>query len=152
MNKILVLLASILIFSGCQSLSEPDNLDLNWYFAPMYARQLKTKSEDPKVYFNIVRLKIYTRATKIYRTNKNLKDEGTVFVEFSLNGNGEVERVEIIEQDSTESKALREIALEAVLKSSPFPRFYKTMGQKVINYNMEIDFAHEMEKKQICNK
>lgn len=152
MNKIIFVSLAVFILSGCQTFSEPDNIDLNWVYAPAFARRLKTKPNDPKVYFNIIRFKILTRAAKIYFVDKKLKDVGTVFIKFNVNKNGIVEGVEIIEEDSTKNKALCEIAVEAVLKSSPFPRYYKTIKYKVLNFTIRIDFAPEIVQEFVQNE
>lgn len=118
-----------------------DNDDLNRVYAPFYAKQLKTEVDDSQVYFKLIRYKILTRAHHIYFSDRKLKDEGLVHLKFRLNKDGVVKRIDVIDQDSIKNSALREVAVEAIRISSPFPAFYRTMIKyDAFDVTINIDF------------
>ena len=90
-------------------------------------------------YYRAVREKIRQHADENYPKNRNL-GEGEVFLSFVVASNGELLRVRVINEKSTNDISLRNIAIGSVRDASPFPPFPRGMSQYQITFNVIILF------------
>jgi len=90
-------------------------------------------------YYKAVREKIRQYADRNYPSNRRL-GQGEVFLSFVVVSSGELLRVRIIDEKSSDDRTLRNIAINSIREASPFPPFPSGMGQYQITFNIIISF------------
>ena len=90
-------------------------------------------------YYRAVREKIRLYADRNYPSNRKL-GEGEVFLSFVVASSGELLKVKVIDERSSDNRALRDIAINSIREASPFPSFLGGMGQYQITFNIIISF------------
>jgi len=90
-------------------------------------------------YYKEIRQKIGDYAEKIYLKSKTT-EEGEVSVSFVIASNGELLDVDIIDEKSSESAFLKNLALETIRTSSPFLPFPEGMNQAQGNFKAILSF------------
>ncbi|MDD5292399.1 MAG: TonB family protein, partial [Candidatus Omnitrophica bacterium] len=101
-------------------------------------------SKDPVYlgYRDIIRKKIQDR---VYHYSEqyfyfDYPRQGRVFVSFTLNPNGELVNLAIVENKSSKDNILKKIVTTAIEKSSPFQKFPKDLKREEHSFNLEISF------------
>lgn len=90
-------------------------------------------------YYQIVREKIKRAAYQNYMHTET----GEVFVSFLISADGYLGQAKIIEDKSSPSGYLREIALKSVKDASPFPNFPAELNYPELSFNVVISFEIE---------
>ncbi|MFH1783058.1 MAG: TonB family protein [Candidatus Omnitrophota bacterium] len=90
-------------------------------------------------YYRSVRERISYFATINY-PSYNLIHDGEVFLTFVVASNGELLRVSVVDERSTDNQYLRKIALDSIRDASPFPIFPEGLNQYQITFNVIISF------------
>jgi TonB family protein len=90
-------------------------------------------------YYRAVREKIRQHADRNYPSSRRF-GEGEVFLSFVVASSGELLKVRVIDERSSNNRALRDIAINSIRESSPFPSFPSGMGQYQITFNIIISF------------
>lgn len=90
-------------------------------------------------YYQIVREKIRRSAYQNYTS----AEVGEVFLSFLIFSDGSVKTVRLIEEKSSPSSYLREIALRSIKEASPFPNFPKELDYPQLSFNVVISFEIE---------
>lgn len=99
------------------------------------------KSDNPSYisYYQIVREKIkraaYSNYTRI--------EMGEVYLSFIISGDGDIREVHIVDEKSSPSPYLKQIALNSVKDASPFPNFPKDLDYPQLSFNIVISFEAE---------
>jgi TonB family protein len=90
-------------------------------------------------YYQIVREKIRRAAYDNYiRT-----ETGEVYLSFIISSRGETSDVRLVEEKSSPSKYLREIASKSIADAAPFPPFPKELDYAQLSFNVIISFEIE---------
>lgn len=90
-------------------------------------------------YYQKVREKIRACA---YR-NFIKPEQGEIYLSFTIASNGELKRLFIIEEKSSQSIYLKNIALKSIRDASPFPLFPKDLEFSELSFNVIISFKVE---------
>ena len=109
-----------------------------------FAKVVEVEQDDAKnatyiSYYKAVREKIRQRADKNYPKNRKLA-EGEVFLSFVVASSGELLQVKVVNEKSSQSRFLRNIAINSIRDASPFPAFPKGMRSYQITFNVIISF------------
>lgn len=90
-------------------------------------------------YYQIVREKIRRAAYENYiRT-----ETGEVYLSFIISSRGEIKEVRLVQEKSSSSQYLREIALKSIDDAAPFPPFPKELDYAQLSFNVIISFEIE---------
>lgn len=90
-------------------------------------------------YYRLVREKIRYYADRNYIKEKSAS-QGEVFLSFVVTSKGELLHIMIMDNRSAKDLLLRDIAINSVRDSSPFPAFPQGMKQYQITFNVIISF------------
>ncbi len=90
-------------------------------------------------YYQVVREKIEHAAYQNY-TRIEL---GTVSISFVISSDGNLKQTRIIDEKSSFSPYLREVALKSVKNAAPFPGFPKDLNYPQLSFNVSISFQKE---------
>ncbi|MFH0762754.1 MAG: hypothetical protein V1925_02565 [Candidatus Omnitrophota bacterium] len=90
-------------------------------------------------YYQIVREKIKRAAFRNY----NGREIGQVTLSFIISNEGSLQKIFLMEEDSSGSLYLREIAVNSVNSASPFPRFPKELDYSCLLFRLPIEFETE---------
>ena len=90
-------------------------------------------------YYQFVREKIRRTAYQHYMKT----DTGEVFLSFVIVRGGELQEVRIIEERSSSSTYLRELALRSIRGAAPFIEFPKELDYPQLSFNVIISFEVE---------
>ncbi len=90
-------------------------------------------------YYQIVREKIRRAAYQNYTRTET----GEVYLSFVISGEGPLKEVRLVEDKSSSSPYLREIALRSLRDSSPFPGFPQGLDYPQLSFNVVISFEIE---------
>ncbi len=90
-------------------------------------------------YYQIVREKIRRAAYQNYTRT----DSGEVYLSFVISREGFLTDVRLVEEKSSSSKYLREVALRSIREASPFPDFPKDLDYAQLSFNVIISFEIE---------
>lgn len=90
-------------------------------------------------YYQIVREKIKRSAYYNYSRTET----GEVYVSFIISNNGYLKDAQLVQEKSSSSPYLREIALKSVKDASPFPDFPKELEYPHLSFNVVISFEIE---------
>lgn len=90
-------------------------------------------------YYQLVREKI--RRAAYY--NYTRTEIGEVYISFIISSDGYLKEVRLVEDKSSASQYLREIALRSVKDASPFPNFPKELDYAQLSFNVIISFEIE---------
>lgn len=90
-------------------------------------------------YYQIVREKIRRSAYQNYARTET----GEVYLSFLISNEGSLKEVRLIENKSSSSNYLREIALRSIKEASPFPNFPKELDYPQLSFNVVISFEVE---------
>lgn len=99
------------------------------------------KNSDPSYigYYQIVREKIRRAAYQNYSGDQT----GEVALSFSVSKEGYLEEVRVVEEKSSLSEYLREVALKSIKYASPFPAFPKELDFSQLPFTLQINFQIE---------
>lgn len=90
-------------------------------------------------YYQIVREKIRRSAYQNYTHNET----GEVYISFIISYDGYIKGVRLIEDKTSASDYLKNIALKSVRSASPFPNFPKELDYPQLSFNIIISFEIE---------
>jgi len=90
-------------------------------------------------YYQIVREKIRRAAYQNYTHT----DVGEVYLSFTVSNDGYLREVKLVEEKSSSSPYLKEIALRSIKDASPFPNFPKELDYPQLSFNVVISFEIE---------
>lgn len=90
-------------------------------------------------YYQIVREKIRRSAYQNYTRTET----GEVYLSFLISQEGYLKAVHMIDEKSSPSPYLREIALRSIKDASPFPAFPKELDYPQLSFNVVISFEVE---------
>lgn len=90
-------------------------------------------------YYQIVREKIRRTAYQNYTS----AEVGEVFLSFLIFADGSLKTVNLVEERSSPSPYLREIALRSIKEAAPFPNFPKELDYPQLSFNVVISFEIE---------
>ncbi len=90
-------------------------------------------------YYQIVREKIRRSAYQNYTHNET----GEVYVSFIISNDGYIKDARLVEEKTTISDYLKNIALRSIRDASPFPNFPKELDYPQLSFNIIISFEIE---------
>ena len=90
-------------------------------------------------YYQIVREKIRRAAYQNYTR----AEVGEAYLSFLIFSDGSLKAVQLIEEKSSPSTYLKEIALRSIKEASPFPNFPKELDYPQLSFNVVISFEIE---------
>lgn len=90
-------------------------------------------------YYQIVREKIKRSAYQNYMRT----EEGEAYLSFTIYNSGYLGQVKIVEDKSSGSSYLNDIALRSIKDASPFPGFPKELDYPELSFNVVISFEIE---------
>jgi TonB family protein len=90
-------------------------------------------------YYQIVREKIRRAAYQNYTR----AEVGEAYLSFLISSDGSLKAVQLIEEKSSPSTYLKEIALRSIKEASPFPNFPKELDYPHLSFNVVISFEIE---------
>jgi len=90
-------------------------------------------------YYKYVR----NRIGKVAYNGYNRKEVGEVYLFFTVQKNGEVNDIRVLEGKSSSSPYLRQIATQAVKAASPFPIFPVDLEYPQLNFNIVLSYETE---------
>jgi TonB family protein len=90
-------------------------------------------------YYQIVREKIRRSAYQNYTRT----DTGEVYLSFVISNVGQIKQIRIIEEKSSPSSYLQEIAVKSISEAAPFPNFPKELDYPQLSFNVVISFEIE---------
>lgn len=90
-------------------------------------------------YYQIVREKVRRAAYQNYTHT----DVGEVYLSFVVSRNGFLSDMRLVEEKSSASNYLRDIALRSIREASPFPDFPKDLDYPRLSFNVIISFELE---------
>jgi TonB family protein len=70
-------------------------------------------------------------------------EQGEIYLSFTITSNGELKKLSLIEEKSSQSVYLRDIALKSIQDASPFPSFPKDLEFSELSFNVIISFEVE---------
>lgn len=90
-------------------------------------------------YYQIVREKIRRSAYQNYTGSET----GEVYIAFVTSSDGDLRRARLVEEKSSASSYLKNVALSSVKNASPFPSFPKELDYPELSFNVAISFEIE---------
>lgn len=109
--------------------------------APKATKTVSEKSEGVYLdYYTVIREKIRASLLGLYTRKYG---EGDIQLEFTLNSNGTLNGLDILEDRSVSVRELRSITLKALQKASPFPPFPVELKEPQIDFNVIISFKKQ---------
>lgn len=90
-------------------------------------------------YYQIVREKIRRAAYQNYARTET----GEVYLSFVISSAGDIKGARLVEEKSSPSPYLREIALRSIGDAAPFPNFPKELDYSQLSFNVVISFEIE---------
>ena len=90
-------------------------------------------------YYQIVREKIRRAAYENYMRTET----GEVYLSFIITSRGEVRQVRLVQDRSSSSQYLKDIALKSIDDASPFPAFPRELDYSQLSFNVIISFEIE---------
>jgi TonB family protein len=90
-------------------------------------------------YYQIVREKIRRAAYQNY----NRAEVGEEYLSFAILSDGSLKEVQLVQEKSSPSAYLREIALRSIKEASAFPNFPKELDYPQLSFNVVISFEIE---------
>lgn len=99
----------------------------------------KIKNPSYLNYYQIVREKIRRAAYQNY----SRAEVGEIYLSFIISSDGYLKEVRLIEEKSSPSSYLRNIALRSMKDASPFPDFPKALDYPQLSFNVVISFEIE---------
>jgi TonB family protein len=90
-------------------------------------------------YYQIVREKIRRAAYQNYTR----VEVGEVYLSFVILSDGTLKEIRLVEEKSSSSPYLKEIALRSIKEASPFPNFPKELDYPRLSFNVVISFEIE---------
>ncbi len=87
-------------------------------------------------YNEIVRSRI---EEKVY-VNYNRIEQGTVYLTFIINAQGQLKAAQIIAEKTNASERLQEVSIKSLKDASPFPVFLKGMTLPEYSFNIEVQY------------
>jgi TonB family protein len=90
-------------------------------------------------YYQLVREKIRRAAYQNYSSNET----GEAYVTFIISSEGYLKDVRLVDEKSSASSYLRQIALDSVANAAPFPKFPKELDYPRLTFNVVISFEIE---------
>lgn len=90
-------------------------------------------------YYQIVREKIRRAAYQNYTHS----EVGKVYLSFIISNDGYLKEIRLVEEKSSTSPYLREIALQSIKDASPYPTFPKELDYLQLSFNVVISFEIE---------
>ena len=101
----------------------------------------KEKAHNPTYtsYYQVVREKIKHAAYQGYTRT----EMGEVYLSFVISSDGDLKQTRIVDDKSSFSPYLREIALKSVKNACPFPKFPKELDYPQLSFNVIVSFAIE---------
>jgi TonB family protein len=100
-----------------------------------------TKNNNPSYisYYQLVREKIRRSAYQNYSKTET----GEIFLSFVISQDGTLREIRLVEEKSTPSYYLRDIAARSIRAASPFPSFPKELDYPQLSFNVIISFEIE---------
>jgi TonB family protein len=96
----------------------------------------KIKNPSYLSYYQLVREKIKHAAYQNY----SITEEGEVYLSFVISSAGAAEKLNLIENKSSSSKYLKQIALKSLKDAADFPAFPKELDYPRLSFNVVISF------------
>lgn len=90
-------------------------------------------------YYQIVREKIRRAAYQNYTRTET----GEVYLSFIVSGDGYLREIRLVEERSSPSPYLRDIAIRSIKDASPYPSFPKELDYPRLSFNVVISFEIE---------
>lgn len=90
-------------------------------------------------YYQVVREKIKHAAYQRYSRT----EMGEVYLSFVISSDGDLKQTRIVDEKSSFSPYLREIALKSVKNAAPFPKFPKELDYPQLSFNVIVSFEME---------
>ena len=90
-------------------------------------------------YYQIVREKIRRAAYQNYMR----EEEGEIYLSFVISNNGSLKDLRILEDKSSNSAYLKDVALRSIQAASPLPAFPKELDYPQLSFNVVISFEIE---------
>ncbi len=101
----------------------------------------KEKTHNPTYtsYYQVVREKIKHAAYQGYTRT----EMGEVYLSFVISSDGDLKQMRIVDEKSSFSPYLRDIALKSVKHAGPFPKFPKELDYPQLSFNVIVSFEIE---------
>lgn len=101
----------------------------------------KDKAHNPSYinYYQVVREKIKHSAYQSYTRSES----GEVYLSFVISSGGDLKQTRIVDEKSSFSPYLREIALKSLKNAAPFPSFPKELDYPQLSFNVIVSFEIE---------
>ena len=112
-----------------------------WVSSSMTSAELLNDPQKGAVfltYFSKVKKNI--QSTVYQKAGRNLYGRGTVCVAFTLNAEGQLEKLAVLPKGTEADETMKELALQCIRDSSPFGSFPKDLGPGSIVFNITIFF------------
>jgi TonB family protein len=90
-------------------------------------------------YYQIVREKIRRSAYRNYAKNET----GEIYLVFIITNDGLLKQARLVEEKSSKSPYLKNVALSSIKDASPFPNFPKELDYEELSFNVAISFELE---------
>ncbi|MFY9402732.1 MAG: TonB family protein [Candidatus Omnitrophota bacterium] len=90
-------------------------------------------------YYQTVREKIRRSAYRNYAKNET----GEVYLVFIISNDGVLKQARLVEEKSSKSLYLKNVALSSIKDASPFPNFPKELDYEELSFNVAISFELE---------
>ena len=90
-------------------------------------------------YYQLIREKIKRAAYQNYTSS----EVGEVYLSFIVSSDGYIRQARLVEEKSSPSAYLREIAMNSISSASPFPDFPKELDYPQLSFNVIISFEVE---------
>lgn len=139
------------IFKGARKIGSPEKLITKPAFSKPEIGVTKKKISLPPIdldkidnpsyisYYQIVREKIRRSAYQDY----SRAEVGEVYLSFLISQDGLLKQARLVEEKSSFSPYLREVALRSIKEASPFPSFPKELDYPQLSFNVVISFEIE---------
>lgn len=139
------------IFKGAREITSPGKLLVKPTFSKPEMIATKKKISLPPIdldkidnpsyisYYQIVREKIRRSAYQDY----SRAEVGEVYLTFLISQDGSLKEARLVEEKSSFSPYLREVALRSIKEASPFPNFPKELDYPQLSFNVVISFEIE---------
>jgi hypothetical protein len=110
------------------------NLSLDMQY---YEIKHDPNSEEYLSYYKIIREKIMQKLKGLYRYHYS---DGDVYLLFTLNSDGKLDRFDVDYTKSIKDSTLIGIATASLKRSSPFPKFPEALSSPKASFNVVISF------------
>jgi TonB family protein len=139
------------IFKGTREISARENIFTKPAFSRPEMVATKKKISLPPIdldkidnpsyisYYQIVREKIRRAAYQDY----SRAEVGEVYLSFLISQDGSLKTTRLVEEKSSFSPYLREVAMKSIQEASPFPVFPKELDYPQLSFNVVISFEIE---------